>query len=438
MPARRSLLIALALLATAAVNPPPQASARAAEARALDRILAVVNDEVITATELARHLAQTKKQLSLERIPVPSDEILERQLLERMILERLQLQAAERAGIRVSEDELEQALAAVARRNGLSTEAFLRALAGEGLDPAHYREELRRQLVIRRLVEREIRDRIHVSEAEVEAFLEQRNRDPSVAYHLSHIFLPLPESASPETIQATGRRAEDIVRELRAGANFAQLAIAHSQGPEALQGGDLGWKTTGELPELFLAALEKLKPGEVSEPLRGPNGFHILRLNERRGGGEEPFVVTQTHVRHILLRPNAVLTDEEARARLAALRARLLQGGEDFASAARAHSEDHASAAQGGDLGWIDPGMLAPEFERAMNALAPGEVSEPVRTAFGWHLIQVLERRTQDISHERRLAQARHEILARKTDERYEQWLRQLRDEAYVEYLPDD
>jgi peptidyl-prolyl cis-trans isomerase SurA len=428
------------LLGFAAAGLALAAAARAAEAavRHLDRILVVVNDEVITTSELGRRLAQTKKQLALERIPAPPDEILERQLLERMILERLQLQAAERAGIRVPEAEVEQALEAVARRNQLSVEAFLRALEREGLDPALYREEIRRQLVIRRLVEREIRDRIYVSEAEVEALLERRAQDPNTAYRLSHIFLPLPESASPETIEATRRRAEDIVRQLRAGASFAELAIAHSQGPEALQGGDLGWKTPGQLPELFLAALEKLAPGEVSDPLRGPNGFHILRLDERRGGGAEPLVVTQTHVRHILLRPSAVLTDEEARARLAALRERLRHGGEDFAALARAHSEDHASAAEGGDLGWVNPGTLAPEFERAMNALAPGEVSAPVRTAFGWHLIQVLERRTQDISREHRLAQARQEILARKTDERYEQWLRQLRDEAYVEYLPEE
>ncbi len=434
----RPFLIALALLATMAINSSPQASARAAEARALDRILAVVNDEVITRSELERRLHETKKQLAAEKIgPPPADAVLERQILERMILERLQLQAAERAGIRVTEAEIEQALQTVAERNRLSVEALLRTLVREGLDPVAYREQLRLQLVIRRLVEREIRDRIHVSDTEVEAFLANRVGERHVAYNLSHIFLPLPESASPEVIQASKKRAEDIRRQLEAGARFEQLAIAYSQGPEALKGGGLGWKTTGQLPELFLAALEKLAPGEVSEVLRGPNGFHILRLNDRRGG-QEPATVTQTHVRHILLRPSAILSDEEAQAKLRALRNRVVHGGEDFAELARAHSEDHASAVEGGDLGWANPGTFAPGFEKVMNALAPGEVSEPVRTAFGWHLIQVLERRAHDISRERQLAQARSQILARKADERYEQWLRQLRDEAYVEYFNEE
>lgn len=435
----RPLLIALALLATTAVNPPPQAAARAAETRELDRIVAVVNDEVITRSELDRRLQETKKQLAVEKIAPPPDEVLERQILERMILERLQRQAAERAGIRVSEAEIEQALQTVAQRNRMSVEELLRTLKHEDLDPAAYREQLRLQLLIRHLVEREIRNRIHVSDAEVEAFLENRANGPHAAYHLSHIFLPLPESATPEAIQAAKQRAEEILRQLKEGsARFEQLAIAHSQGPEALKGGSLGWKTAGELPDLFLAALQRLRPGEVSEVIRGPNGFHILRLNDRRGGGEEPATVTQTHARHILLRPSAILSDEEAQAKLRALRDRVVHGAEDFAELARAHSEDHASAAEGGDLGWANPGTFAPEFEKAMNALAPGEISEPVRTAFGWHLIQVLERRSHDISRERLLAQARNQILARKTDERYEQWLRQLRDEAYVEIFSEE
>lgn len=433
----RPFLIALALLATTAANPPLALAARAAEARELDRILAVVNDEVITRSELHQRLQETKKQLAVEKIVPPPDEVLERQLLERMILERLQLQAAERAGIRVSEAENEQALESVAQHNRMSVDELLRTLEREGLDPRAYREQLRVQLVIRHLVEREIRNRIYVSDAEVEAFLENRARESHLAYNLSHIFLPLPESASPEAIQVARRRAEDILRQLKAGASFEQLAIAHSQGPEALKGGGLGWKTAGQLPDMFLAALERLKPGEVSEVLRGPNGFHILRLNDRRGG-KETATVTQTHVRHILLRPSAILSDQEAQSKLRALRNRMVHGGEDFAELARAHSEDHTSAVEGGDLGWINPGALAPEFEKAMNALAPGEISEPVRTAFGWHLIQVLERRFQDISRERQLAQARSQILARKTDERYEQWLRQLRDEAYVEYLSEE
>jgi peptidyl-prolyl cis-trans isomerase SurA len=434
--ALRPLLAGLALSVALLAGDGSQAAARGPEVRDLDRILAVVNEDVITASELAVRLTETKKQLRLEGIGIPPDEVLEKQVLERMVLERLQLQVAERTGIRAADAEVERALESIARRNNLAPDDFLRRLEREGLDAAAFREQIRTQLVIRQLLEREIGQRIHVSEAEIAAFLENQERDLNVSYHLSHIFLPVPESPSPEAIQAVKRQAEEIHRELRSGGSFEQLAIAHSRSPEALQGGSLGWRTAGQLPELFLAALKETPVGGVSEVIRGPNGFHILKLNERRGQ-EAVKPVTQTHVRHILLRPSEILSVEEARARLLQLRERILHG-DDFAALARAHSEDLASAANGGDLSWVNPGQLVPEFERAMNALGPGEISEPARTPFGWHLIQVLERRVQDIAQERLRAQAREQIHARKADERYEQWLRQLRDEAYVEYLVED
>ena len=405
----------------------------------VDRIAAVVNDEVITETELSMRLAETKKQLALEKIKAPTDAILKRQVLERMIMERVQLQLAAKSGIRVGDEDVEQALRNIARRNKTTPENFIKTLARRGLDPAAFRNQVHDQLSIQQLVEREINNRVTVTEAEITGFLEdQENRARvSLEYNIAHIFIAIPESAAPETIQASKQRADDILRQLRQGGDFGQAAISHSTGAEALKGGGLGWKKAGQLPELFLAALGKMRKGEVSDVLRGPNGFHIIKLNDKRGETAAAAAVTQTHARHILLRPSEILGTEEARKKLLQLRGRI-ENGEDFAALARAHSEDTASAAEGGDLGWISPGQTVPDFEKAMSALKPDQLSAPVPTSFGLHLIQVLGRRSQDISQERNRAAARSQIHARKADERYEQWLRQLRDEAYVEYMENE
>ncbi|MBI3779180.1 MAG: peptidylprolyl isomerase [Gammaproteobacteria bacterium] len=404
----------------------------------IDRILVVVNDDVITETELADRLAQTKKQLAAEKIKTPPDDILRKQLLDRMVLERLQLQLAAQTGIRVSEADVDQAIESIARRNKLGVEEFRKALERSGMDVTAHRAQTRDQLIIQQLLEREINNRVTVTESEVAHFLEnpQNRADMDVTYNLSHILIGIPESASPEAIQAAKKRAEDIRRQLKAGGDFEQIAVSYSQGADALKGGGLGWKKPGELPELFLGALKNLSPGDVSDILRSPNGFHILKLNDKRGAAQAE-AVTQIHARHILLRPSEIQSLEDARQKLLHLRERV-ENGEDFAALARAHSEDTASAASGGDLGWVNPGQMVPEFEKAMNALKPNELSQPVRTAFGLHLIQVLGRRTHDISQERLEGAARQQIHARKADERYEQWARQLRDEAFVEYLVDE
>lgn len=425
------VLLALSALAAAApaTIPPPATVAD------LDRILAVVNDDVITATEIDARLVQTKKQLALEKIKIPADEVLKRQLLERLILERLQLQLAAQAGIRVSDSDIDQQMEAVARNNRMSPEEFRKVLAREGMDLGAYRAQLRTQLTLRQLLEREINNRVSVSESEVRAFLDDREsrRNVNLAYDISHIFISLPESATSEAIQTAKGRAEEILQRLRQGADFEQTALTYSQGQEAMTGGRVGWKQAGQLPELFLAALKTMRPGAVSAVLRSPSGFHVLRLNDVRGESA-PAPVMQTHARHILLRPSEIQSLEDARAKLLALKSRIEQG-EDFANLARAHSEDTGSAASGGELGWVTPGQLVPEFEKAMEALKPGQLSAPVRTPFGLHLIQVLERRERDLSQERLEATARQQIHARKADERYDQWVRQLRDEAYVEYL---
>jgi len=416
----------------AAAPAPPEATGE------IDRILVIVNDDVITETELANRLAETRKQLALEKIKTPPDDILRKQLLDRMVLERLQLQLAVQTGIRVGESEVDQAIETIARRNNLSVENFRKALAKSGMDAAAYRAQTRDQLTIQQLLEREINNRVNVTDSEVSHFLEnpQSRADMDVTYNLSHILIGIPESASPEAIQAAKKRAEDILRQLKAGADFEQIAVSYSQGADALKGGGLGWKKPGELPELFLGALKGMSPGDISETLRSPNGFHILKLNDKRGAAQAE-AVTQTHVRHILLRTSEIQSLEDARQKLLNLRERV-ENGDDFAALARAHSEDTGSAASGGDLGWVNPGMMVPEFEKAMNALKPNQLSQPVRSSFGLHLIQVLGRRSHDITQERLEAAARQQIHARKADERYEQWARQLRDEAFVEYLVDE
>ena len=426
------LLLLLLPSIMAAAPAPPKATAE------IDRILVIVNDDVITETELANRLAETKKQLTLEKIKAPPDDILRKQLLDRMVLERLQLQLAVQTGIRVGESEVDQAIETIARRNNLSVENFRKTLAKSGMDVAAYRAQTRDQLTIQQLLEREINNRVNVTDSEVSHFLEnpQSRADMDVTYNLSHILIGIPESASPEAIQAAKKRAEDILRQLKAGADFEQIAVSYSQGADALKGGGLGWKKPGELPELFLGALKSLSPGDISETLRSPNGFHILKLNDKRGAAQAE-AVTQTHVRHILLRTSEIQSLEDARQKLLNLRERV-ENGDDFAALARAHSEDTGSAASGGDLGWVNPGMMVPEFEKAMNALKPNQLSQPVRSSFGLHLIQVLGRRSHDITQERLEAAARQQIHARKADERYEQWARQLRDEAFVEYIVDE
>ncbi len=423
------VLLALSLLLVA---PPSGAANRPGAANAIDRIAVIVNDEVITESELKARLQEVRKQLAAQRIPVPPEERLRRQVLERLVVETLQLQFAKRQGIKVSDSALEQAIARIVQKNNITPEALYRSLRQEGVDPARYRNQIRNQITIQQLLEREIHSRVIVTDSEVESFLAKTEAAAALEYNLAHILIALPESATPETIQGARVRAEELWRDLKQGTDFRQAAIAHSQGQTALEGGDMGWKKPGQLPALFAETVKKLQPGELSEVLRSPNGFHILKLNDKRGQAKaQP--VTQARARHILVRPNELVTAEEAKHRVLQLRNRIEQG-EDFAALARAHSEDPGSAGNGGDLGWLSPGQTVPEFEKAVAALKPGELSAPVRTSYGVHLIQVLERRVRDVGEERSQANAREQIHARKADERYELWLRQLRDDAYVEF----
>ena len=412
---------------------PLQAAPVPGEPVHIDRIVAVVNEGVILESELDAFLAGIKAQLRERVSSLPPDDVLRRQALERMIMQKLQVQTAEETGVRVDDATLNQAVLSIARRNNMTLEQFRRAVEADGHSFAQFRENIREEILVARLQRRQVDERIQVNEQEVENFLANQSQrgESGTMYRLSHILVAVPEAASPEQIQAAQAKMEGIRAELSRGADFRQVAIAVSDGQQALEGGDLGWFPAGELPALFADVVPELPPGAVSEVLRSPSGFHLVQVAETRG--EEKHTVEQTRVRHILLRTNEVLTDDLARQRLEQLRQRIA-GGDDFATLARAHSEDTMSARNGGDLGWMGPGETVPQFERAMEQLEPGELSEPVQTQFGWHLIQVLERREYDDTAEYQRAQAREQIRARKRQENLELWLRRLRDEAYIEY----
>jgi peptidyl-prolyl cis-trans isomerase SurA len=407
---------------------------RAAVARIalVDRIVAVVNKEVITQHELAERMDRVLKDLQRRGTSIPERGEIERQVLERLVFEKVQLQFAREIGLRVDDLELDRTVSRVAEGNKLSLTEFRKTLERDAIRFDKFREELRNEILITRLREREVTGKITVSEGEIENFLVEQSerKDAATEYSIAHILVRVPEQASPEQLEARRARAEEALRRLKDGADFAQLAAAYSDAPDALQGGVMGWRSQGRLPELFVEALAKLKAGDVSNVLRSPAGFHLLRLVDLRGAGA-PLLVEQAHVRHVLVRTNELVSEEDARRKLSNLRERIVNGA-NFAELARLNSDD-SSALRGGDLGWVYPGDTVPEFERAFMDLKQMEVSQPVKTPFGWHLIQVLERRTADMSSDRRRVEARRALLDRKGDEAYQEWLRQLRDRAYVE-----
>lgn len=402
----------------------------------LDHIVAVVNDEVITRQELARRYDEVVRNLSRQNTPLPPRNVLEKQLLERMVTELALQQHARATGIRVDPTQVERALQRIAAQNKLDLAGLQAALEKDGQSLDTMRTTIRNELLIARARERDVDNRISVSDAEIEGYLQtQAQQGVETEYNFAHILVTVPENASPEQIQARRARAEDIVAQLAKGADFAQLSASYSDASNAMQGGEFGWRASGKIPTLFADALKSLQPGQISPVLRSSNGFHILKLIDKRGL-DATLNVTQTHVRHILIKTNELTSETDARNRLLQLKERI-ENGAKFEDLARLQSED-ASASKGGDLGWINPGDTVPEFEKAMNALKPGEISDPVQTPFGWHLIQVLERRNQDVTEERQKLLARQAIRERKGDEAFQDWVRQIRDAAYVELRPID
>jgi peptidyl-prolyl cis-trans isomerase SurA len=402
----------------------------------LDRVVAVVNAEVVTQLDLDEQVKVAVQQLRRQGTPLPAADVLERQLLERLITARVLAQSARETGVRVDDSQLQRALERIAQENKMTPEAFRKALESDWVNFNRFREELRNEIMIARLKEREVDSKILITEAEIDNYLrtQQTQAGKDDEYSLGHILILVPEQAAPEQIQARREVAEKALRDLQGGADFRQVSSGVSDAENALEGGPLGWRPASRLPQLFVDAVKSLKVGEVSQVVRSANGFHILKLLDKRGN-ETPVVVQQTRARHILVRLNEVVSEADAKQRLAALKERIDNGAE-FAELARLQSED-ASASRGGDLGWLSPGDTVPEFERAMNALEPGELSEPVQSPFGWHLIQVLERRNEDMSKERQRLLAREAIRARKSDEAYQEWVRQQRDRAYVELRLD-
>jgi peptidyl-prolyl cis-trans isomerase SurA len=402
-----------------------------------DRIVAVVNDEVITAAELESRLAGVERQLRNQGTQLPPREVLQKQMLERMIMDRVQLQYARETGVQVADAELDAALRRIADGNRMSMAEFKAALEKDGLVWSVFRDEIRGEMIIGRVRDREVDNRVTVSDGEIDNYLANPDTGGSNAeVALAHIVLRVPDQASPEQLIRIRARAEQALDQIRRGDDFAKVAATFSDASDALSGGAMPFRPLDRLPNVYATLAQKMQPGDVSDIVRTPAGYHILKMVDRRGGAAVVQMLKRTHARHILIRANELVSEDEARRKLVGLKERLEHGG-DFAELARLYSND-LSAAKGGDLGWLYQGDTVPDFEKAMDALKINEISDPVQTPFGFHLIQVLERRTEASTAERQRLSARAALRERKADEAYQDWLRQMRDRAYVEYRLED
>ena len=422
------------LLATSAES---NARKQSNEIVKMDRIIAIVDQAVITEQELIDRTQTVIAQLEKQGTALPPQNVLEKQVLERLIIDSLQLQLAAQTGVKVDDTQLDKTIERIAAQNKMSVDEFKVLLEKDGIAMRKFREDIRSEITISRLREREVENKLNISEAEIDNYLTtQANRgEEQDEFEISHILIRTPEDASPEDLQKAKSKTEQALKKLADGASFEQVSAGFSDAPNALEGGSMGWKTGAQLPALFLEVLKPLQAGEVSKPLRSPNGFHILKVNNRRGGTSS-LVIGQTHARHILIKLSEVLSEKEAKRKIDVIKERLDNGGK-FEELARQFSED-GSANNGGDLGWVNPGDTVPAFEKAMNGLGLGELSEPVLSPFGWHIIQVLERRQQDMTKEASRLKARQEIRVRKSEEAYQDWIRELRDRAFVELRLED
>ena len=432
----KALIALVAALATT-LAPLTSGNAEAARIELVDRIVAVVNNEAITASTLARRVDQIRRQFARRGAQLPPEPILRRQVLDQLVAESVQVQRATEMGIRVDDLALDRAIERIAASNQMSLSQFRAALAGDDIDWDTFRENIRREMLMARLRESAVESRIVVSDAEVDNFL-KTNPDAvnATEYRVAHILLRAPEAASPEQLAALAQKAEAARQRVVGGEDFAQVAAEASNAPDALQGGDMGWRAVSALPGLFAQAVREMQPGEVSPVLRSAAGFHIVKLMDKRGADSADAVIEQTRVRHILVKTSELVSDADAQKRLQTLRTRILNG-EPFEDLARANSDD-LSAANGGEIGWVSPGDTVPEFQRAMDALAPGELSEPVKSPFGWHLIKVEERRKEDVSNERKRNVARNTLRQRKIEAASEDWLRQLISGAFIDDRLDE
>ncbi len=405
--------------------------------RPVDRIMVVVNEGVITERELETRVEAISQQLQKQGTPLPPKEIFARQMLERLILETLQLQHAKDAGLKLDDQEIDRALDRIAKDNNLTKTELRDNLVKDGISFAKFRDEVKREMTVARVREVEVEGRVTISESEVDVEMAQQATRPQgeAEYLAAHILVRIPEGATNEELKSRQKRADEAFAALKKGSDFGQISATYSDAQEALTAGNLGWRTAAKLPNMFVDALQSLSKGETSAVLKSANGFHIIKLLDKRGQGAAQ-TVTQTHARHILIKVNDGQAEAAAKNRIQQLKDRI-DNGADFAEIAKAFSED-LSASKGGDLDWVYPGDTVPEFDRMMNSLQANQVSEPFLTNFGWHIIQVLERRDSEISADRNRVAARLGLRQRKADEAYQQWLLQLRDTAYVEYRLED
>ncbi|MFM7760777.1 MAG: peptidylprolyl isomerase [Burkholderiaceae bacterium] len=410
----------------------------------VDAIVAVVNTDVITMKELNDRMQIIEQRMRRQNMQVPPRDVLQKQLLERLIVNRAQMQLARDIGVRVDDVMLDRAVARIAKQNNVTVQTLRDQLERDGVSFARFREEIREEITLQRVREREVDNKLQISESEIDNFLSStasRNVETQQELNISQILVRVPENASAQQVADRKKRAEQAVEQLKSGGEFAKVAASFSDAGDALTGGELGWRSPSRLPQLFVEAVDKLSDGQIAPIVRSANGFHVLKLVGRRSvGGAKPgaaSLVQQTRARHILIKVNQIVSASEARRKLVELKSRLDNDAAKFEDLARLYSND-GSASKGGDLGWIYPGDTVPEFERAMNSLKPGEVSQPIESPFGYHLIEVLERKTEELSRERQRLVARQALREQKLEEVYEDWLRQLRDRAYVEYRLED
>jgi peptidyl-prolyl cis-trans isomerase SurA len=410
-------------------------------ANVIDAIYVVVNDEVITKNEVRNRVAQIVQRMKSQNAQMPDPADLQRQVVEAMIVERAQIQLAKEYGVKVDDTQLDRAIARIAEGQKMSVQDMRNQMEKEGLPFSQFREEIRNEIMTTRLREHEVDSKIQVSDAEVDTYLaaEKAAAADKVEMDIAQILVGIPQNASPEQIAARKARADEVVRQLRTGADFAKMATTYSDAPDALKGGAIGWRDPDRLPPLFATELRKLKPGQVTPVIKSNTGFHILKLNDKRslaGGGQDKNVVEQTHARHIVMKPNPTMTEADVKRKLLELKEKMDNKAANFEDLARQYSQD-SFATKGGDMGWLFPGDTVPEIETAMNALKPGEVSGIVQSPYGFHLIQVVERKSEDVSKEKERNLARQIIRERKTQEAFEDWARQVRDRAYVEFRED-
>jgi peptidyl-prolyl cis-trans isomerase SurA len=400
----------------------------------LDRVAAVVNDGIVLQSELDEQVTMIAERLRSQKLELPPQNVLRQQVLERLVLQEIQMQRANKAGLKVPDEALNSAMQDVAQRNNIPLSQLPEALQAQGIDYASYRDAMRKELTLTLLRQRDVLQRISVTPREVDQYLEKQKNAPekSGEYNVSHILIAVPQAATPEQLDAADKRAAEVYSRAKGGEDFAKLAVAYSNSQTALEGGALGWRKGSELPTFLTDVIAHLKGGEVSKPLRTPTGYHIIKLNETRGANEQ-VIVEQVHARHILMKPNELQDDATVRQKLSQIGDRI-EKGEDFAGLAKTTSEDPGSAAEGGDLGWTNPGTFVPEFEQVLSELKENEISQAFKSQFGWHLVQVLGRRKFDNTDELKRRHAAEAIRASHLDEETELWTRRLRDEAYVEY----